>query len=138
MKKILVIEDNQANLELLHEILTAEGYHVLQSQNAEDGIEAARREAPDLILMDIQLPRMSGVEALRVLKADEKTSKIKVVAITAFAMKGDRERFLREGFDGYIAKPFRYKEIIGTIKAFSQQQDRDAFSEKPRNQWRSE
>jgi two-component system cell cycle response regulator DivK len=124
VKRILVIEDNETNLRLMEEILTLEGYEVLLAENAEDGIVIAKREIPDLILMDIQLPGMSGVEALRILKGDERTRQIKVVALTAFAMSGDRERFLQAGFDGYISKPYRYMEVLGIIKTFLQEKQR--------------
>ena len=121
--KILVIEDNPVNMKLLLEILSIEGYETIQAENAYEGIEIANSERPDLILMDIQLPGMNGLDALKILKGNSVTAHIRIIALTAFAMKGDRERFLQEGFDGYISKPFRYTELIETIKSLSRDKE---------------
>jgi two-component system cell cycle response regulator DivK len=113
--KILVVEDNPANMKLATLLLKYAGYQVLPAKNAADGIAFAREQAPDLILMDIQLPGMDGLEATRLLKADAVTRDITVVALTAFAMKGDEERMLAAGCDGYVAKPIEYKKFLAQV-----------------------
>ncbi len=117
--KVLVIEDNEINLRLFRDMLENAGYHVITTSNAEEGIAMAREEKPSLILMDIHLSEMDGITALRILKQDEVTRHIKVIALTSFAFKEDRERIMSAGFDGYIAKPIRYEELINAVKAFS-------------------
>lgn len=113
---ILVIEDTPANMKLVVTLLHKSGYQVLQTVDAMQGIEIARAHLPDLILMDMQLPILDGLTATRILKADTATSHIKIVALTAFAMKGDEERMLRAGCDGYISKPIRYQSFLEDIK----------------------
>jgi two-component system cell cycle response regulator DivK len=98
-------------------VLESEGHDLLQAQRASEGITIARRELPDLILMDIGLPDMDGMEAARILKADPATKDIPVIALTAYAMKGDREHILDEGCDGYIEKPIRYKTFLAAVEA---------------------
>ena len=115
MAKVLVIEDNPANMTLAMFLLQSAGHTVLSATDAEIGLTLARAEQPDLILMDIQLPGMDGLEATALLKADEATRGIRVVALTALAMKGDEERIRAAGCDGYIAKPMRYKDFLATI-----------------------
>ncbi|MCD6060622.1 MAG: response regulator [Moraxellaceae bacterium] len=115
-KKILVIEDNVTNMKLVQLMLNSAGYEVLKAETAEAGIELARQRLPDLILMDIQLPGMDGLEATRLLKADTGTQHIKIVALTALAMKGDRERILATGCDDYIAKPIKSAEFLGRLQ----------------------
>ena len=102
---ILVIEDNPLNMELATDLLELHGFTVLQAGNAEDGILLARESLPDLILMDISLPGIDGLEATRILKSDERTAAIPIVAVTAHAMKGDEEEIHAVGCEGYIAKP---------------------------------
>jgi CheY-like chemotaxis protein len=102
---ILIVEDNEKNLKLTRALLRTSGYRTLEASTAEQGIELANTHLPRLILLDIQLPGMDGLAALARLKAEPRTSWIPVVALTAFAMKEDRERFARAGFDGYLAKP---------------------------------
>jgi two-component system, cell cycle response regulator DivK len=114
---VLVVEDNPLNLKLVRDVLGHGGYHVLEAGDAERGIELARSEAPDLILMDVQLPGIDGVEALRRLRADSETASIPVVALTALAMKEDRERFLGAGFDGYLEKPVSVPDLSGQVAA---------------------
>ncbi len=116
--KILIIEDNPTSMKLACDLVGRAGYEVLAAENAEQGIELARRELPHLIIMDIQLPGMDGLAATRLLKEEPGTGHIKIIAFTAFAMKGDRERILAAGCDGYVAKPLRYKEFIALIKSF--------------------
>jgi two-component system, cell cycle response regulator DivK len=120
MAKILVVEDNAANMTLAVYLLETTGHTVLSATDAEAGLASARSEQPDLILMDIQLPGMDGLEATALLKQDEATRAIPVVALTALAMKGDEERIRAAGCDGYIAKPMRYKEFLATVEAHLQ------------------
>lgn len=111
-RKILVVEDNPINMQLMQAILSRAGHVVLQAEDAQAGLDLARRERPALIFMDIQLPGMDGLEATRLLKDDPDTRAIRVVAVTAFAMKGDRERILAAGCDDYLAKPVSYKDVL--------------------------
>ncbi|MBI5641369.1 MAG: response regulator [Nitrospirae bacterium] len=115
-KKILVVEDNEKNKVLVRDILTYYGYEVLEAGNGEEGIRKARESHPDLILMDIQLPVMDGIAAGAILKHDPLTEKIKIIALTSFAMKGDREKILDAGFDAYIPKPIDTRKIPVVIK----------------------
>ena len=115
MAKVLVIEDNPANMTLAILLLQSAGHSVLSAKDAEVGLRVARDERPDLILMDIQLPGMDGIEAIGLLKQTEATHAIPVIALTALAMKGDEERIRAAGCDGYIAKPMRYKEFLTVI-----------------------
>ncbi|MEO6876946.1 MAG: response regulator [Gemmatimonadaceae bacterium] len=117
MTTVLVVEDNPANMTLAVFLLESAGHRVLSAIDAEAGLTLARVEQPDLILMDIQLPGMDGLEATGVLKASEETRAIPVIALTALAMKGDEERIRAAGCDGYIAKPMAYKEFLATVAA---------------------
>jgi two-component system, cell cycle response regulator DivK len=117
MAKVLIVEDNPANMTLAVFLLQSAGYTVLSATDAEAGLTLARSERPNLILMDIQLPGMDGLEATALLKKDEATRAIPVIALTALAMKGDEERIRAAGCDGYVAKPMRYKEFLATIAA---------------------
>jgi two-component system cell cycle response regulator DivK len=113
---ILVVEDNDRNLKLVRDLLRFNGFRTLEAGTAALGLELAGEYLPNLILMDVQLPDMDGVAALRVLKADAHTAAIPVVALTAFAMKEDRERFLNAGFDGYVAKPIDVRQFPGQVR----------------------
>jgi two-component system, cell cycle response regulator DivK len=115
MATVLIVEDNAANMTLALYLLESVGHRVLSATDAEAGLALARAEHPDLILMDIQLPGMDGLEATAQLKRDDSTREIPVIALTALAMKGDEERILAAGCDGYIAKPMRYKEFLATV-----------------------
>lgn len=115
---ILIVEDNEKNLKLVRDLLQVKGYRTLETGTAEAGIELARQHVPRLILMDIQLPGMDGVAALGQLKADSTTAKIPVIALTAFAMKEDRQRFLSVGFDGYLVKPINIRELPEVVREF--------------------
>jgi two-component system cell cycle response regulator DivK len=117
MGKVLVVEDNPANLTLATFLLQSAGHVVLSATNAETGVAMARAEQPDLVLMDIQLPGMDGLQATALLKADDATRDIPVIALTALAMKGDEQRIRAAGCDGYIAKPLAYREFLATISA---------------------
>lgn len=113
--QILVVEDNPTNMKLATLLLSKAGYGVLQAQDALTGIELAQRHQPQLILMDIQLPGMDGLNAARQLKADPATHRIPIVALTACAMKGDAQRIVAAGCDGYIAKPIEYKNFLAEV-----------------------
>jgi two-component system cell cycle response regulator DivK len=115
---ILVVEDNERNLKLLRDVLEYAGYDVRVARTAEDGITLAVKEPPDLVLMDLQLPGMDGMEALRQLRENPRTADIPVVAVTAQAMKQDRERALDAGFDGYLEKPISVHEFPGQVRNF--------------------
>ena len=117
MATVLVIEDNPANMTLTVILLESVGHTVLIATNAEAGLKLARSELPSLILMDIQLPGMDGLQATMLLKQDEATRAIPVIAVTAMAMKGDEERIRAAGCDGYIAKPISYQAFLETVAA---------------------
>ena len=117
MLRILVIEDSPVNMALTVAILENAGHVVLQADHAGEGMEMARREQPDLVLMDIQLPDIDGLAATRMLKADPRTAHLPVIALTAFAMKGDEDDTRAAGCDGYVTKPIRYKEFLAEMDA---------------------
>ena len=115
---ILVVEDNERNLKLLRDVLEYAGYEVRAAQTAEDGIALAVSKPPDLVLMDLQLPGIDGMEALRRLREDPRTAGIPVVAVTAQAMRQDRERALAAGFDGYVEKPISVRAFLDQVRRF--------------------
>lgn len=117
-KKILVVDDNPMNVELVSDLLEVNGYHVFQAEEAETGIVIAKKEKPDLILMDIQLPGMDGLTATGILKKDKVTGNIPVIALTAHAMKGDEDKILAAGCTGYISKPINTRELPETVALF--------------------
>ena len=117
MATVLVVEDNAGNMKLANFLLESVGHSVLTATDAEAGLTLARSERPSLILMDIQLPGMDGLEATALLKADDRTRAIPVIALTALAMKGDEERIRAAGCDGYIAKPIAYADFLAAIAA---------------------
>jgi two-component system cell cycle response regulator DivK len=121
--QILVVEDNDKNMKLFRDVLQASGYRPLEATTGQRAIELAVEHAPNLVLMDIQLPDIDGVAALSRLRANERTASIPVVALTAQAMQGDRERFMEAGFDGYLAKPVNVMELIQTVRAHCQEGD---------------
>ena len=114
---ILIVEDNAANLELMEYLLRAFGYTVLSARDGREGVETALRERPDLILMDLQLPVVTGVEAVRQIRERWTPPRPSIIAVTAFAMVGDRERVLAEGFDGYLSKPITPQTFVTEIEA---------------------
>lgn len=120
---ILVVEDNERNLKLLRDVLTFAGYDVRAARTAEDGLSMAIEEPPDLVLMDIELPGMDGAEALVRLRESARTARVPVVAVTALAMKQDRERLLGNGFDGYLAKPISVRALPRQVEEFLGGQD---------------
>jgi two-component system, cell cycle response regulator DivK len=117
---VLIVDDNEKNMKLARDVLGFAGWRVLEAGNAEEAIALARENVPDVILMDIRLPGMDGTEAVGHLKGDARTAAIPVVALTSFAMKGDRERFLAAGFDGYLEKPISVKEFPEQVRRYSQ------------------
>lgn len=116
--KILIIEDNPQNRKLFRVIIEFLGHQCLAAHDGEAGIALARREAPDLILMDIQMPKIDGIAALHLLRKDDALKDIPVVAVTSYAMKGDRERFLAEGFDDYIEKPINKERFTAMVARY--------------------
>lgn len=116
--RILVIEDNPANLELMTYLLKAFGYTTLTARDGEEGLEVASNESPDLIVCDVQLPKVNGYEVARQLKANPSLKLIPLIAVTAFAMVGDRDKVLAAGFDGYLAKPINPETFVGEVVAF--------------------
>jgi two-component system cell cycle response regulator DivK len=116
--EILVVEDNERNMKLFRDVLEASGYRTLEATTGGRAVELVIEHGPDLVLMDIQLPDIDGVEALDRLRADERTASVPVVALTAQAMEGDRERFLAAGFDGYLAKPVNIADLVATVKCY--------------------
>jgi two-component system cell cycle response regulator DivK len=116
MSLILIVEDNEKNLKLVRDVLQAKGYRTLEAGSAEDGLRIARGETPDLILMDIQLPGMDGIAALRALRAEPATAALPVVAITASVMQQDRRQIMSAGFDGFIEKPISLRGLLDTVR----------------------
>lgn len=133
MAKILIIEDNPQNMKLAVMLLERAGHQVLQANTARAGIDLARQQHPDLVLMDIQLPGIDGLTATRMLKTDPATRDILVYALTAFAMKGDEEKMRTAGCDGYIAKPIRYQEFLATLAAALAAPQQNTNETKPRH-----
>jgi two-component system cell cycle response regulator DivK len=115
---ILIVDDNELNLKLARDVLRFAGFRTVEAATGNDGVAAALEEQPDLVLMDIQLPDMPGTEAARKIRAGEHAAAIPIVALTSFAMKGDRERFLDEGFDGYLEKPISVREFPDQVRGF--------------------
>jgi len=115
MSLILIIEDNERNLKLVRDVLRVKGFDTIEAGTAEDGIELAGQRRPDLILMDIQLPGMNGIDALKVLRGKPETATIPVVAVTASVMQQDRTLITQAGFDGYIGKPINIKEFLESV-----------------------
>ena len=117
-KTVLIVEDNELNMKLFNDLLGAHGYQTLQTRNGMDAIDIARAKQPDLILMDIQLPEVSGLEVTKWLKEDDSLRHIPVIAVTAFAMKGDEEKIRKGGCEAYISKPISVPKFIETIKTY--------------------
>ena len=117
-KTVLVVEDNELNMKLFHDLLEANGYNIVQTRNGLEAIDLARKHRPDLILMDIQLPEVSGLEVTKWLKEDDDLRSIPVIAVTAFAMKGDEERIREGGCEAYISKPISVSMFLDTVRQF--------------------
>jgi two-component system cell cycle response regulator DivK len=117
-KKVLIVEDNELNMKLFHDLLEAYGYETVGTRNGLEALDLARTHSPDLILMDIQLPEVSGLEVTKWLKEDDDLRSIPVVAVTAFAMKGDEERIRQGGCEAYLSKPISVAKFIETVKTY--------------------
>ena len=116
MSVVLIVEDNEMNMKLARDLLGAKGYTTLESVTGEEGVKLAREKKPDLVLMDIQLPGINGIEAFKLIRADESTAKIPVVALTASVTPTDRSEINAAGFDAFISKPINLKEFVETVK----------------------
>ncbi len=117
-KTVLIVEDNELNMKLFNDLLQAHGYNTVQTMDGRDVLKIARERRPDLILMDIQLPEISGLEVTKLLKADSELKAIPVIAVTAFAMKGDEEKIRDGGCEGYLAKPISVPIFLETVAKF--------------------
>ena len=117
-KTILIVEDNDLNMKLFNDLLQAHGYNTIQTKDGREVVKLAQENRPDLILMDIQLPEISGLEITKVIKADDELKTIPVIAVTAFAMKGDEEKIRGGGCEGYIAKPISVPSFLETVAKF--------------------
>lgn len=117
-KTVLIVEDNELNMKLFHDLLEAHGYQTLQTRTGIEALELAREHRPDLILMDIQLPEVSGLEVTKWIKEDDDLKVIPVIAVTAFAMKGDEERIRQGGCEAYISKPISVAKFLETVRSF--------------------
>ncbi len=117
-KTVMIVEDNELNMKLFHDLLEANGYRTIQTRNGTEALALAREHHPDLILMDIQLPEVSGLDVTRWIKEDETIRHIPVIAVTAFAMKGDEERIRSGGCEAYLSKPISVMKFIETVRHF--------------------
>jgi two-component system, cell cycle response regulator DivK len=117
-KTVLIVEDNELNMKLFHDLLEAHGYATIETRNGVEALELARAHMPDLILMDIQLPEVSGLDVTKWLKEDERTRPIPVIAVTAFAMKGDEERIRGGGCEAYLSKPISVSKFLETVRHY--------------------
>jgi two-component system cell cycle response regulator DivK len=117
-KTVLIVEDNELNMKLFHDLLEAHGYQTIQTRNGIEALDLARAHHPDLILMDIQLPEISGLEVTKWIKEDDDLRSIPVIAVTAFAMKGDEERIRQGGCEAYISKPISVSKFLETVRAY--------------------
>jgi two-component system cell cycle response regulator DivK len=115
---ILYIEDNEYNRKIVRQLVSRTSYRLIEAIDGESGVAQAQKELPDLILMDVQLPKMSGLDATRVLKADPRTSDIPIIVITSFALSGDREKASAAGADSYLAKPYSPRELLALVRKF--------------------
>ena len=117
-KKVMIVEDNELNMKLFNDLLEAQNYETIQTSNGLEALDLARAHRPDLILMDIQLPEVSGLEVTKWLKEDDDLARIPVIAVTAFAMKGDEERIRQGGCEAYISKPISVMRFLETVKSY--------------------
>jgi two-component system cell cycle response regulator DivK len=122
--QVLVVEDNERNMKLFRDVLQASGFRTLEATTGERAVELVFEHRPDLVLMDIQLPDIDGIEALDRVRADDRFASVPVVALTAQAMEGDRERFLAAGFDGYLSKPVDIADFVATVKRYCEENSR--------------
>ena len=117
-KTVLIVEDNELNMKLFHDLLQANGFNTIETRNGIEALDLARKHKPDLILMDIQLPEVSGLEVTKWIKEDDELKSIPVVAVTAFAMKGDEERIREGGCEAYLSKPISVAKFLETVRHF--------------------
>jgi two-component system cell cycle response regulator DivK len=117
-KTILIVEDNELNMRLFHDIMEMQGYNILQTTNGMDALKLTRRHRPDLIVMDIQLPEVSGLEVTKWIKEDDNLRSTPIIAVTAFAMKGDESKILEGGCEAYLAKPISITHFLETVESF--------------------
>lgn len=117
-RTILYIEDNEYNRKIVRQLVTRTTYRLIEANDGESGVEIAQKELPSLILMDVQLPRMSGLDATRILKSDERTRAIPIIIITSFALSGDREKAAAAGADSYLAKPYSPRELLALVRQY--------------------
>jgi two-component system cell cycle response regulator DivK len=122
--QVLVVEDNEKNMKLFRDVLAATGYRTLEATTGRQAVDLAAKHLPDLVLMDIQLPDIDGVEALARLRADDRTASLPILALTAQAMEGDREHFLAVGFDGYLSKPVDVANFVATVRRYCEPSER--------------
>ena len=120
MRTVLIVEDNEKNMKLARDVLQAKGYQTLEAITGEEGVKLAREKLPDLVLMDIQLPGINGIEAFRQIRADAKTARIPVIALTASVTPTDRTAISAAGFDAFVSKPINLKEFVDTVKRFAE------------------
>jgi len=117
-KRVMIVEDNELNMKLFNDLLEAQNYETIQTSNGLEVLDLARKHRPDLILMDIQLPEVSGLDVTKWLKEDDELARIPVIAVTAFAMKGDQERIRQGGCEAYISKPISVMKFLETVKSY--------------------
>ena len=120
MKKILIVEDNEKNMKLVRDILRHQGYETLEAVNGLDGVRLAEQQQPDLVLMDIQLPDIDGIEALRRIRAEPALDRVPVIAVSASVMPDDQQKIISSGFDAFITKPINLKQFVETVQRFLQ------------------
>ncbi|MEQ9487380.1 MAG: response regulator [Alphaproteobacteria bacterium] len=116
--KVMIVEDNELNMKLFHDLLESRGYDIIETRDGMEALKMARTERPDLILMDIQLPEVSGLEVTKWIKEDDDLKQIPIIAVTAFAMKGDEEKIREGGCEAYIAKPISVSSFLATVEKF--------------------
>ena len=117
-KSVLIVEDNELNMKLFHDLLEAHGYDTIETRNGVEAVELARKHHPDLILMDIQLPEVSGLQVIQWIKDDELLRRIPVIAVTAYAMKGDEEKIRQSGCEAYLSKPIAVVKFLETVRNY--------------------
>jgi two-component system cell cycle response regulator DivK len=117
-KTVLIVEDNELNMRLFHDIMEMQGYNILQTTNGMDALKLTRRHRPDLIVMDIQLPEVSGLEVTKWIKEDDDLRSTPIIAVTAFALKGDESKILQSGCEAYLAKPISISHFLETVESF--------------------
>jgi two-component system cell cycle response regulator DivK len=120
MSVVLIVEDNEKNMKLARDVLQAKGYSTLEAVTGEDGVRIAKESKPDLVLMDIQLPGISGIEALKALRSDAQTEKIPIAALTASVTPTDRSQIAQAGFDAFLSKPINLKEFLETVRRLTE------------------